>query len=47
VGALTLKVPWKNLKTEPVVVVLDQVFALAQPRAETAVRAGRLCMVRD
>ena len=39
VGNLTLKVPWKSLKTEPVVVVLDQVFALAQPRAATTVRA--------
>jgi hypothetical protein len=41
VGNLTLKVPWKNLKSEPVVVVLDQVFALAQPRSATAVRVGR------
>lgn len=38
VGTLTLKVPWKNLKTEPVHVVLDQVFALALPRTAEAVR---------
>ncbi|XP_041355806.1 vacuolar protein sorting-associated protein 13A-like isoform X2 [Gigantopelta aegis] len=33
VGKLTLKIPWKNLYTEPVVAELDGVYALAVPNA--------------
>ncbi|PKA57778.1 hypothetical protein AXF42_Ash015155 [Apostasia shenzhenica] len=31
VGTITLKVPWKSLGKEPVVVVIDRVFVLAEP----------------
>jgi vacuolar protein sorting-associated protein 13A/C len=30
-GKLRLKVPWKNLKSQAVIVQLDNVFILAQP----------------
>ncbi|KAL1372338.1 hypothetical protein AAHE18_01G196400 [Arachis hypogaea] len=31
VGSITLKVPWKRLGKEPVIVLIDRVFVLAQP----------------
>lgn len=31
VGTITLKVPWKSLGKEPVIVLVDRVFVLAQP----------------
>ncbi|XP_028051145.1 uncharacterized protein LOC114255802 isoform X2 [Camellia sinensis] len=31
VGTITLKVPWKSLGKEPVIVLIDRVFVLAQP----------------
>ncbi|XP_042516642.1 uncharacterized protein LOC122090931 isoform X2 [Macadamia integrifolia] len=31
VGAITLKVPWKSLGKEPVIVLIDRVFILANP----------------
>ncbi|KAK3025353.1 hypothetical protein RJ639_043862, partial [Escallonia herrerae] len=31
VGTITLKVPWKSLGKEPVIVLIDRVFILAQP----------------
>ncbi|KAL6002803.1 hypothetical protein ACLOJK_023025 [Asimina triloba] len=31
IGAITLKVPWKSLGKEPVIVVIDRVFVLAHP----------------
>uniref|UniRef100_A0A2P2MA96 Uncharacterized protein LOC8261314 n=1 Tax=Rhizophora mucronata TaxID=61149 RepID=A0A2P2MA96_RHIMU len=31
VGTITLKVPWKSLGKEPVIVLIDRVFLLAQP----------------
>ncbi|XP_043709636.1 uncharacterized protein LOC122658659 isoform X2 [Telopea speciosissima] len=31
VGTITLKVPWKNLGKEPVIVLIDRVFVLANP----------------
>ncbi|XP_067654011.1 intermembrane lipid transfer protein VPS13A-like isoform X3 [Haliotis asinina] len=33
VGKLTLKIPWKNLYTEPVIAQLDGIYALAVPNA--------------
>ncbi|KAH3766665.1 vacuolar protein sorting-associated protein 13A [Pelomyxa schiedti] len=32
IGRLSVKVPWDNLRTQPVVIVLDNVFLLASPR---------------
>lgn len=29
-GKLELRVPWKNLKTQPVVVLLDNIFILVE-----------------
>ncbi|KAL5548798.1 hypothetical protein UlMin_004029, partial [Ulmus minor] len=31
VGTITLKVPWKSLGKEPVIVLIDRVFILAHP----------------
>jgi hypothetical protein len=31
VGNITLKVPWKALKSQPVIVLLENVFVLATP----------------
>ena len=30
-GKLTLKIPWKNLYTEPVIATIDGLYALAVP----------------
>merc|ERR1711915_862106 len=30
-GSVTLKVPWKSLGKEPVIVLIDRVFVLAEP----------------
>ena len=30
-GKLTLKIPWKNLYSEPVVAYIDGIYALAVP----------------
>ncbi|XP_004342414.2 hypothetical protein CAOG_08245, partial [Capsaspora owczarzaki ATCC 30864] len=34
IGTLTLKIPWKNITTDPVVVLLDQVLVLATPNLD-------------
>lgn len=34
VGTITLKVPWKSLGKEPVIVLIDRVFILAHPAAD-------------
>ncbi|KAF5752107.1 hypothetical protein HS088_TW01G00014 [Tripterygium wilfordii] len=34
VGTITLKVPWKSLGKEPVIVLIDQVFVLAHPASD-------------
>ncbi|CAI0626123.1 unnamed protein product [Linum tenue] len=34
VGTITLKVPWKSLGKEPVIVLIDQVFILAHPASD-------------
>ncbi|KAI8561923.1 hypothetical protein RHMOL_Rhmol04G0379800 [Rhododendron molle] len=34
VGTITLKVPWKSLGKEPVIVLIDRVFVLAHPAAD-------------
>jgi vacuolar protein sorting-associated protein 13A/C len=31
VGTITLKVPWKSLGKEPVIVLIDRLFVLAHP----------------
>lgn len=33
-GKLTLKIPWHNLKSEPVIVKCDNVFAIATPSSQ-------------
>ncbi|KOM33389.1 hypothetical protein LR48_Vigan01g294500 [Vigna angularis] len=35
VGTITLKVPWKSLGKEPVIVLIDRVFVLAHPAADS------------
>ncbi|KAK9761464.1 Vacuolar protein sorting-associated protein 13, partial [Basidiobolus ranarum] len=35
-GELTLKIPWQNLKTQPVRVFIDNVYILAAPRRDTS-----------
>ncbi|KAJ6350717.1 hypothetical protein OIU78_006785 [Salix suchowensis] len=35
VGTITLKVPWKSLGKEPVVVLIDRVFILAHPAPDS------------
>ncbi|KAI5381828.1 hypothetical protein KIW84_UN0404, partial [Lathyrus oleraceus] len=35
VGTITLKVPWKSLGKEPVIVLIDRVFVLANPAPDT------------
>ncbi|XP_071939359.1 uncharacterized protein [Coffea arabica] len=35
VGTITLKVPWKSLGKEPVIVLIDRVFLLAHPAADS------------
>ncbi|KAF7837664.1 putative vacuolar protein sorting-associated protein 13F [Senna tora] len=34
VGTITLKVPWKSLGKEPVIVLIDRVFVLAHPASD-------------
>ncbi|KAJ8767440.1 hypothetical protein K2173_017484 [Erythroxylum novogranatense] len=34
VGTITLKVPWKSLGKEPVIVLIDRIFILAQPATD-------------
>lgn len=34
VGTITLKVPWKSLGKEPVIVLIDRVFILAHPASD-------------
>lgn len=34
-GRLELHIPWRNLKSEPVSVIIEELFLLAGPRAET------------
>ncbi|GAU16711.1 hypothetical protein TSUD_199530, partial [Trifolium subterraneum] len=35
VGTITLKVPWKSLGKEPVIVLIDRVFVLANPAPDS------------
>ncbi|CAI9119065.1 OLC1v1020728C1 [Oldenlandia corymbosa var. corymbosa] len=35
IGTITLKVPWKSLGKEPVIVLIDRVFILAHPEADS------------
>jgi len=40
-GRLTLKVPWRNLKSEPVRIVIEGLHVIAIPLFGLPVRAGR------
>lgn len=37
-GELTLIIPWSNLRNEPVKVIIDHVYLLAEPKNESTVR---------
>lgn len=37
-GTLRLKIPWKKLKTEPVIVEISDIYALAIPKGSMDVR---------
>lgn len=37
-GSLQLRIPWANLKTQPVRVLIGDLFVLAGPRTETEVQ---------
>lgn len=45
-GELTLIIPWSNLRNEPVKVIIDHVYLLAEPKNEStvsdAVHAGHV-----
>ncbi len=34
IGKLVLKIPWKNLKNDPIFVEIDQIIALAVPKLQ-------------
>lgn len=36
-GELTLIIPWSNLRNEPVKVIIDHVYLLAEPKNESTV----------
>jgi vacuolar protein sorting-associated protein 13A/C len=36
-GELTLVIPWSNLRSEPVKIIIDHVYLLAEPKSEATV----------
>jgi hypothetical protein len=40
VGKLTIKIPWSQLRSQPVVITLDQLFILAGPTPESTYDAA-------
>jgi vacuolar protein sorting-associated protein 13A/C len=37
-GQITLVIPWSNLKSEPVKVIIDHIYLLAEPKNEATVK---------